>query len=461
MLSQFIGNTLNISNISVFIQITSYDEKLTEICEDKSLLNVLNKPLLSYQLEFLERNNIKEVTIITNENFSKNINDFLLSYEGELQIKIFTTNNKGINILNSIKNEIKHNNFILMSVESLLYFDLFKLIDEHIDNRSLITLVLNEDNYDTQKLNFLKKKEIELYCIEDNNSVNLKRLVYTTKRESDDSHEPLEIPKNVLKHSYNYGFDLITCEDTHFYIFNKNIFPLLESKMYLKKSKKFKENSINHNLIPYLVEKSYSSTFNNILINSSKNNRDLVNRVNIRCKIIDLKEKEFVYSIIDYPRLISIIDEIRKPYDKIPLIFFQTRNNIKNYFMNFAQKIEENINNKKNFNDQIKELSSISMDSYIADPIILIENGSRVNRTISGQNLSVKSKSKIISCIIYDNVNIGNDCNITNCIIGENAKIGNNCILTDCVIASNYFVSNDTNKSGKIFSKENDDNFDF
>ena len=151
----------------------------------------------------------------------------------------------------------------------------------------------------------------------------------------------------------------------------------------------------------------------------------------------------------------------RKPYDKIPLIFFQTRNNIKNYFINFAQKIEENINNKKNFNDQIKELSSISMDSYIADPIILIENGSRVNRTISGQNLSVKSKSKIISCIIYDNVNIGNDCNITNCIIGENAKIGNNCVLTDCVIASNYFVTNDTNKSGKIFSKDNDDNFDF
>ena len=52
------------------------------------------------------------------------------------------------------------------------------------------------------------------------------------------SGKALLIPKNVLKHSYNYGFDLITSEDTHFYIFNKNIFPLLDSKMYLKKSKK-------------------------------------------------------------------------------------------------------------------------------------------------------------------------------------------------------------------------------
>ena len=33
--------------------------------------------------------------------------------------------------------------------------------------------------------------------------------------------------------------------------------------------------------------------------------------------------------------------------------------------------------------------------------------------------------------------------------------------LTDCVIATNYFVPNDTNKSGKFISKDNDDNFDF
>ena len=153
-----------------------------------------------------------------------------------------------------------------------------------------------------------------MYFIVENNSLNLRRLIYSTKRESDDSQETILIPKNVLKHSYNYGFDLITSEDTHFYIFNKNIFPLLEWKIYLKQSKKFKENSINHNLIPYLVEKAYSSTFNNILINTSKNNKDLVNRVSIRCKLIEPKGKEFVYSIIDYPWLISVIEEIRKHY---------------------------------------------------------------------------------------------------------------------------------------------------
>ena len=72
-------------------------------------------------------------------------------------------------------------------------------------------------------------------------------------------------------------------------------------------------------------------------------NKDLVNRVNIRCKLIEPKEKEIVYSIIDYPRLISVIEEIRKPYEEIPLIFFQTRNNSKNYFLNFAQQNQENI----------------------------------------------------------------------------------------------------------------------
>ena len=41
--------------------------------------------MLTYQLKFLESNIIKEVTIIRNENFSKKINDFLLSNEGELK----------------------------------------------------------------------------------------------------------------------------------------------------------------------------------------------------------------------------------------------------------------------------------------------------------------------------------------------------------------------------------------
>ena len=450
MLNQPIEKTLNISNISVFIQVLSYEEKLTEICENKSLLNVLNKPLLTYQLEFLERNNIKEVTIITNKTFEPN-------YYGELQIKTLKTNSKGINILNFIKKEIKHNNFILMSAESLLYFDLFKLLDSHIDNRALVTLVLNNYNYNNQKLNFLKKKDINVFGIEDNNSSNLKKIVFLTNRESDDSQN-INISNKVFKHSYNYGFDLLSYEDIHFYIFNKNIYQILESQKYINNSKKFK--TINHDLIPYLIEKAYSKEFNTLLINSSKNNIGLVNRINIRSKLINLNEGEFVYSIRDYQRLISVIDEIRKPYEEIPLIFFQTRNNTKNYFMNFAQQIQNNINNKKNFNDHINEISSISFDSYIADPVISIGKGSRINRTIGGQNLTVQEKSKIISCLIYDNVNIGKDCNITNCIIGENATIGNNCVLSDCVIASNYFVPDKTNKSGKIISKEKD-NFDF
>ena len=457
MLNQPIGKTLNISNISIFILVTPYDEELTEICENKSLLNVLNKPLLTYQLEFLERNNIKEVTIITNKTFLKNIEEILISYEGELKINTLTTNNKGINILNFIKKEIKHNNFILMSAESLLYFDLFKLLDSHIDNRALVTLVLNNYNYNNQKLNFLKKKDINVFGIEDNNSSNLKKIVFLTNRESDDSQN-INISNKVFKHSYNYGFDLLSYEDIHFYIFNKNIYQILESQKYINNSKKFK--TINHDLIPYLIEKAYSKEFNTLLINSSKNNIGLVNRINIRSKLINLNEGEFVYSIRDYQRLISVIDEIRKPYEEIPLIFFQTRNNTKNYFMNFAQQIQNNINNKKNFNDHINEISSISFDSYIADPVISIGKGSRINRTIGGQNLTVQEKSKIISCLIYDNVNIGKDCNITNCIIGENATIGNNCVLSDCVIASNYFVPDKTNKSGKIISKEKD-NFDF
>jgi NDP-sugar pyrophosphorylase family protein len=43
----------------------------------KCLIKVANKPILAYQLEFLERNKLNEVIIITNKKFYQKISDYL------------------------------------------------------------------------------------------------------------------------------------------------------------------------------------------------------------------------------------------------------------------------------------------------------------------------------------------------------------------------------------------------
>jgi NDP-sugar pyrophosphorylase family protein len=52
---------------------------LNPLCENspKSLIKIANKPILAYQLEFLERKEIKQVTVITQRKYYQEISNYL------------------------------------------------------------------------------------------------------------------------------------------------------------------------------------------------------------------------------------------------------------------------------------------------------------------------------------------------------------------------------------------------
>ena len=61
---------IDISMVDIFILIIQDNQKMKEICNrtSKSFLPVINKPILFYQLEFLERQGIKKVKILIDKN---------------------------------------------------------------------------------------------------------------------------------------------------------------------------------------------------------------------------------------------------------------------------------------------------------------------------------------------------------------------------------------------------------
>ncbi len=52
---------------------------LNPLCETspKCLVKIANKPILAYQLEFLERKELKKVTVITQRKYYQDIADYL------------------------------------------------------------------------------------------------------------------------------------------------------------------------------------------------------------------------------------------------------------------------------------------------------------------------------------------------------------------------------------------------
>ena len=281
-------STLSISNIDIFILDTGFEESFRQLCDSgsKSLIKVINKPLLAYQLEFLEQCNIRDVFIITNKANSKSIDDYLSTQFFGEKIKpvLVTTNKEGMDIFSIIKNKLTKSNFILMSGDSILSFDLNSFIDAHIEEKCLVSLILNDiSNNTNQKLNFLKEEGFEAFGVCGSKKTNelLNKVVYYNKKESADSKDPFSIKKSVLKHAQNFSL-LYNYEDIHFYIFNKNIFSIIDN--FAEDIKKMA--SIKTDFLPFLIKKSYSKNVNNILKDSSVDKPNLVSRANIKSKIL-------------------------------------------------------------------------------------------------------------------------------------------------------------------------------
>jgi NDP-sugar pyrophosphorylase family protein len=441
---------------------------MKDICnkKKKSFLPVMNKPILFYQLEFLERQNIKEVHLLFNkEDLQKEIVSNLASkYKGSIKLDLIETSMEVFEIFNTIKSNITKNNFLLIEGDSIISFNLGDFIDNHIDNKNLVTLILQKKESELTKMKFLREDTLDNFGIDfdDNN-----RVVYYYKKKSGDT-EYLSINKKRFNNCTNFNL-LMNYMDLGFYIFNYSIFDVLDfikSKIEKEKSEKRKNllksivDTIKDDFIPYLIKKSFWKDLNMALIEKYNNELLKVDRIRIGSKLIDNEKNiksDYCYKIYDYPSYLTIIEEIQKPYDDIRPIFFQTKNNEKNYFMNFADKIRDNLENNKRYNDGIPEIEFITSDSYIADKIENIDKSVKINKTVADKKLKVLEGTKMNSCVIGENASIGKNCRLTNCIIGESAVIGDNCAISDCVIADNYNISEKTNASEKILSNENED----
>ena len=447
--------TIDISIVDVFILIIDDNNPVKEICstKNKSFLPVINKPILFYQLEFLERKKFKNIHLLVNHDDLEKTKELISQFKSSLNIDVLEITNDLPDTFNIIKNNLTKNNFILVEADSILSFNLGDFIDYHIDNNNLLSIILQKKDFESNKMKFSQDDVVDTFGIDYNDN---NRVVYYNKKKSADAD--LVINKRIFKRFSNFNL-IMNYIDVGFYIFNNSIFEIIDNfKLTFEKQKK-EEKKINLRdyFIPYLIKKTFSKDLNMILIEKYNNQLLRANRVKIGAKLINNEKNiksEYCYKINDYSSYFGVSEEIHKSYDEIRPIFFQTKNNIKNYFYNFEDTIRDNLENNKKFNDGIPELENISENSYIADGVDKIEPKVIINKTISDKNLKIEEGSKILSCIIGLNSKIGKNCIIKNCIIGNSCLIGDNCNMSECVIADNYKINEKTEASQKIFSED-------
>lgn len=428
---------------NIFIQIDESDITLkdnTPLC----MMNILNKPILFYQLEFFERYFFREVFLITPQKFSFLIYTLISKYKGSLKPQVIVAKEdtfEELNILELICKKVTKSNFIILKSDILPDFQLSNLIDFHLCNANLLTFPLvKSDHPNKSKLSFYGKDNSNVSCskqqvfglqkenyysyIDDNdNSMNailnnMRRVVYSNSISPNSDLDSFCISKDLLSKLNRFKLEY-TYKDAEFYIFHKSIF-----KIYNKIGKIISNDemiSLRYQFIPLLINKSYSKKIKKLLkdelindkddkINQFKENNQ-INKENLfSFNIYSCLIDNNCYKIDCFSRIINIINEIQLPIPQIQQVFFPTINNNENFLNQYKSEIYNNILNKKNpLQDLPEVLKMISLDSVIGKNILFNGYKCKITKSIIGENMVINDGSKIQLSIILDNCEIGNE----------------------------------------------------
>jgi hypothetical protein len=176
------------------------------------------------------------------------------------------------------------------------------MLDKHILEESLVSMVLLKDDnkFGSNKLKYISSDiEVNVFGLEDsgnNQQPNGYREVVFHKTIYDENEEKVNIPIKLLNKSkkieliYNY-------DDIHLYVFNKNIFNLLED------DKVKNLTMIKNDLIPFLIKYKDSKRLNShfhLLDGETGNNNynhkedpAKLKKINIKGYLVDNNQKNY------------------------------------------------------------------------------------------------------------------------------------------------------------------------
>jgi translation initiation factor eIF-2B subunit gamma len=122
-----------------------------------AVLNIVNKPLVAYQLEYLERFGIQNILITVEKKYAHKIEKYLknhykpISNRDNLNIElvVFQEEEEPMVVLRQLSNKI-HTDFIAFEGNTLIDVPLDEILDTHSLSGSAITTLIKE--FDMTKL---------------------------------------------------------------------------------------------------------------------------------------------------------------------------------------------------------------------------------------------------------------------------------------------------------------------
>ncbi|KAF9434536.1 hypothetical protein BGZ76_007850 [Entomortierella beljakovae] len=397
----------------------------------KALLPVVNQPMISYQLAWLESSGVTDVIVVSINSGSKKLGHYLdRVYEGQLHITMETVddNTGTAGALASIKDKIK-TDFIVISCDLLTSLIPHQFLDTHRSEDPTVTALFFEPTKgEGGPSGSSKVKEVTQYVgIDASNS----QLVYLNNSDDMDPDE-FELRISLLREHPVLNISRLL-QDAHLYVFKRWVIDLI-AEVSVKRTMA----SLKQHVLPLLVKsqhqrvladregvtkaaESYNpSTLKLALklsttqppVNGDALKGDWVSPVN--CKAFVLSKDIYCGRANTIPNYFEINRHYTKTTDQV-----------------------RNPGASSQVQTQVGADSLIGNDTKIGDR-------SSVKKSTIGSHVVIGKNVKIVNSIVMDHAVIEDSVKIDGCIICSGGKICEKSVLKDCEVGGGYLVEKDT-----------------
>uniref|UniRef100_A0A6B2L4L6 Translation initiation factor eIF2B subunit gamma n=1 Tax=Arcella intermedia TaxID=1963864 RepID=A0A6B2L4L6_9EUKA len=390
----------------------------------KALLPLANRPLLSYQLEFVNQVGFKKVIVVATHSNHEAVRLHIENSKQELEdlvihLEVFDDFLGSAGCLLKLKDKIQ-NHVIVMSGD-LIVEDQFlhHMADLHRARDAAVTLLTYQESLENDQ-DAKPSKENAITDFFGIDPTNDRLLLTESSNDLEASSAKLRVQKSLLKRFPNFTLHT-NLRDAHFYMFSKWTLELLEQNKQMIQS-------IKTHFIPYLIKSQFRKKkteeikipnyFSNRVYNMSSTYTDPDDRV--KCFVWRLDPSAYCSRVSNFDSYMKINREIASGEKFYVPLEPQSEGKHK-YFIAPSAQVSGNT--------QVTTGSVVGEGTTIADKV-------GVKKSIIGKHCIIGPYAKIANSVILDHVNIAEGAKIQNCIIGPNSYIDPHATLTDCYLGT-------------------------
>lgn len=376
----------------------SFDAKFgpLTLSTPKTLMPLVNRPMLAYTLDMLARSSIQETFIFCNQ-YAQLIKDFVKEYQQKLStkmnIQVFVSEeytNMGAAIRDLDAKGVIKSNFVLLNGDCIGNLQLNELIDIHKRNVKndpgcIMTTVFRKASPNHR----IRSADNEIALLLDFKQ----KIVFL---ENNHKNKQAEIPLKLLNETdVSVHFDLI---DTHISICSDKVPPDFSDNFDFENRDDFingllaDDELLQHYIYAHILDDGYATCVSDVTSYDSIS-RDIIQRFSF--PIVPDQESDCSYRRFN----VYLNDDVK--------ILNKT-------------EITQNVTIGRN--------TSIGSSSSIGDSVI-------------GKNCTIGSNVNIKNSYIWDNVTVEDNCSIEKSIIASKVVIGKGtCIAQGCIIANDVVI---------------------